>query len=209
MAFDLQEQEQIDDIKAFWRQWGRWICTGVVVAAVAYLGYKCWGYYQRHVATEAAVLYAPVDEAVRSNDTGKLVASAKALQDAYPSSGYAARASLLAARVAFDHGDVKTAEQALGWVTANAKEAALVAVARLRLASLKLDANQADAALAELAKPVDVAFAAQQLELKGDALSVKGDRKGAHAAYLESLAKMSPEAPRAELVQVKIDSLGG
>ena len=132
MAFDLQEQEQIDAAKAFWQQWGKWISLAVIVVALGYLGYQGWKYYRSHQAEQAALLYAPVETAVTEGDAGKLVASAKALQDAYPKSGYAARASLLAARVAFDKGDTKTAEQELLWVAGNAAEPAVKAVAQLR-----------------------------------------------------------------------------
>ncbi|MBE5530032.1 tetratricopeptide repeat protein [Laribacter hongkongensis] len=209
MAFDLQEQEQIDAAKAFWQQWGKWISLAVIVVALGYLGYQGWKYYRSHQAEQAALLYAPVETAVTEGDAGKLVASAKALQDAYPKSGYAARASLLAARVAFDKGDTKTAEQELRWVAGNAAEPAVKAVAQLRLAGLQLDAGQTDAALAELARPIDATFLPQQLELKGDALLVKGDRQGARAAYQEAIAKLAPDAPQLALLNVKLDALGG
>ncbi|MCG9064187.1 tetratricopeptide repeat protein [Laribacter hongkongensis] len=209
MAFDLQEQEQIDAAKAFWQQWGKWISLAVIVVALGYLGYQGWKYYRSHQAEQAALLYAPVETAVTEGDAGKLVASAKALQDAYPKSGYAARASLLAARVAFDKGDTKTAEQELRWVAGNAAEPAVKAVAQLRLAGLQLDAGQTDAALAELARSIDATFLPQQLELKGDALLVKGDRQGARAAYQEAIAKLAPDAPQLALLNVKLDALGG
>ena len=179
------------------------------MVALGYLGYQGWKYYRSHQAEQAALLYAPVETAVTEGDAGKLVASAKALQDAYPKSGYAARASLLAARVAFDKGDTKTAEQELLWVAGNAAEPAVKAVAQLRLAGLQLDAGQTDAALAELARPIDATFLPQQLELKGDALLVKGDRQGARAAYQEAIAKLAPDAPQLALLNVKLDALGG
>ena len=197
MAFDLQEQEQIDAAKAFWQQWGKWISLAVIVVALGYLGYQGWKYYRSHQAEQAALLYAPVETAVTEGDAGKLVASAKA------------RASLLAARVAFDKGDTKTAEQELLWVAGNAAEPAVKAVAQLRLAGLQLDAGQTDAALAELARPIDATFLPQQLELKGDALLVKGDRQGARAAYQEAIAKLAPDAPQLALLNVKLDALGG
>ena len=62
MAFDLQEQEQIDELKAFWRKWGTLI-TGVLVNSCAGHGWGAqgWRWYQHRQAESAAALYGQME----------------------------------------------------------------------------------------------------------------------------------------------------
>ncbi len=207
-AFDLQEQEQIESLKAFWQRWGVWI-TGVVIGvSLGFVGYKGWHMWQDHQAAKASALYVPVEQAAEASDLARLKTAAEPLKAAYPGSAYAARGAMLAARAAFDSGDLKAAAEQLAWVTNNSKETALVAVARMRLASILLEQKQADAALAELAKPHAAEFESQFLELKGDALLAKNDTKAAAQAWRDALAKLAPDAPQQALLQMKLDALG-
>jgi predicted negative regulator of RcsB-dependent stress response len=115
MAYDLQEQEQIDSMKAFWQQWGKLIGGAVLAISVAYLGYKGYGYYQAAQASKAAVVFADVEQAAQTQDVAK-VKSAGTVAGDYAGTAYAADAALLAAKVAFEKNDPATAQAQLGWV---------------------------------------------------------------------------------------------
>ncbi len=136
MAYDLQEQEQIDSMKAFWQQWGKLISGAVVAISVAYLGYKAFGYYQNAQASKAAVVFADVEQAAQSQDLAKVKGAAGLLQSDYAGTAYAADAALLAAKVAFEKNDLATAQAQLSWVVQNVKDESMVAVAHLRLATM-------------------------------------------------------------------------
>ena len=44
---DLQEQEQIDDLKAFWKQYGDLITWTLVIVLAAFAAWNGWNTWQR------------------------------------------------------------------------------------------------------------------------------------------------------------------
>ncbi|AUH49999.1 hypothetical protein CXB49_03730 [Chromobacterium sp. ATCC 53434] len=209
MAFDLQEQEQIDSLKVFWQQWGKLIGGAVLALSLGYLGYKAYGMYQRGQSEKAAVAYEAVDDAVAAKDIAKLKAAIQQLQGEYAGTVYASRGALVLAKAAFDKNDAALAESQLQWVLKNGNDVELQAIARLRLASLLLDQKKYEGAIGELSQEHPAAFDAQYLELKGDVFVAKGDSAAARDAYKAALAKLVEESPNRQLVQTKLDALGG
>ncbi|BAK77928.1 protein of unknown function [Pseudogulbenkiania sp. NH8B] len=209
MAFDLQEQEQIDELKAFWAQWGKWISAAVLAAALGYLGTKGWTYYQQSQAEKASAVYDEVAGAAQAGDLAKMKSSMSVLQSDYGRTAYASRAALLAAKTAFDKQDLALAKSQLTWAAEHAKEPALQAVARLRLAAVLLDEKRYDAAIAELNQEHVSAYDALFLDLKGDVYAAKGDSKAARDQYRSALAKLGGDSPNRQYIQTKLDALGG
>jgi predicted negative regulator of RcsB-dependent stress response len=209
MAFDLQEQEQIDSLKIFWNQWGKWIATAVAVLAVGYLGYKGYGIYQAKQVEAAAAVFSEVDAALQGQDLAKVKSTTARIEKDYAGTPFAPRAAFLAAKAGFDKNEPAYAEAQLNWVVANAKESSLVALAQLRLASVLMDEKRYDAAIALLNRAHDAAFDAAYFDAKGDVLILKGDKGGARDAYKASLAKLAGDAPSRQYVQTKLDALGG
>lgn len=209
MAFDLQEQEQIDELKAFWAQWGKWISAAVLAAALGYLGTKGWTYYQQSQAEKASAVYDEVASAAQAGDLAKMKGSMAVLQSDYGRTAYASRAALLAAKTAFDKQDLALAKSQLTWAVEHAKEPALQAVARLRLAAVLLDEKRYDAAIAELNQEHVSAYDALFLDLKGDVYAAKGDSKAARDQYRSALAKLVGDSPNRQYIQTKLDALGG
>lgn len=209
MAFDLQEQEQIDWIKTFWAQWGKLLSAVVLAVLLSYLGYKGWQMYRAAESAKAATIYSQLEQQVQAGALDKVKATAAALQSAHPGSAYAANAALLAAKAAFDKGDLAFARAQLKWLLASGQQdESLQAVARLRLATVLLDEKQYDAALAELAQAHPASFDTLFLDLKGDVLVARGDVSGARDSYKAALAKASPDATLRDFIQTKLDSLG-
>ncbi|OWY37767.1 hypothetical protein CEK28_15180 [Xenophilus sp. AP218F] len=208
MAFDLQEQEQIDSMKAFWQQWGKLIGGVVLAASLGYLGFKGYHLYQQSQAEKAALAYENVENAIVAKDVAKLKSAALALQSDYAGTAYASRSALVLAKAAFDKGDAALAKSQLEWITQHSKDESVVAIARLRLASLQLDQKAYDAAVAELNKEHPAAFDALYLELKGDVFVAKGDSGAARDAYKAALAKLVGDSPNRQLIQTKLDALG-
>ncbi|HEX6004662.1 MAG TPA: tetratricopeptide repeat protein, partial [Burkholderiales bacterium] len=46
MAYDLQEQEQLDAIKGWWEQYGRLVMIAVIACLVTIAAFQGWRYYQ-------------------------------------------------------------------------------------------------------------------------------------------------------------------
>lgn len=207
MAFDLQEQEQIAEFKAWWNDWGKWLAGALVAVFAGWGAWAGWESYQLSQAHQAGELYSQA-EAQLHNEPAKVAETVKSIEQQYSSTAYAARASLLAAKAGVNASNPADAEVQLKWAIANAKEAPLRDVARLRLAALQLDAGQFDVALTTLQTREDEAFTALFAEARGDVLVEKGDKAGARDAYRDAQAKLPKDAPNLKFVEVKLEALG-
>ncbi|MGE5768710.1 MAG: YfgM family protein [Betaproteobacteria bacterium] len=206
--YDLEEQEQIDSLKTWWKMYGN-LVTGVVVAAsLAVIGWQGWNWYQRGQAAQASAIYAVLEQAVAARDAQRVKSAAGELAEKYGSTSYATLGALLAARQSFDAGDLKTAKAQLGWAAEHAKDE-LKDLARLRLAAVLLDEQAFDEALKQLEATPAPAFAVRYLELKGDVLVAQGKKADARTAYKAALDKdQGGERPGRELLRQNLDNLG-
>lgn len=207
--YDLEEQEQIDALKYWWKRNGKAVMAGGVVFVLALMGVQGWRSWQRGQTEAAATLYDAVTAAAsaKDKDVKKVVAAAKAVEDAHPGSGYAPRAAFVAAKVATDANDRATAKEQLEWAATHASEAQLKELARLRLAGVLADDKHYDDALGQLALVSDAKFSALAAALKGDILVAQGKLDDARKAYKAAL-----DAPGAgqihQITQTKLDALG-
>jgi predicted negative regulator of RcsB-dependent stress response len=208
-VYDLEEQEKIDELKAFWKRWGNAISTAVIAVALVYIGIQGWRWYTAKQAEEAAVLYAAVAAGVRSNDVAKARDAMGQLAERFAGTGYAPRAGLLYAKLAWEQGDKAGAKSQLQWVIDRASDDELKQVARYRLAEVLLDEKQYDAALATLDAKHAEPFAGLYADLRGDVLATSGRHAEARTAYQTALAKLDAKSPYRNYVQIKLDALPG
>jgi predicted negative regulator of RcsB-dependent stress response len=208
-VYDLEEQEKLDDLKAWWEQNSKYVSAAVVVVALVVIGVQGWRWYQRTQAEQASVLYQAVSQAARANDISKAKEPASQIIDRFARTAYAPRAALLYAKMLYDSGDKPGARVQLQWVVDHASEDELKAIARFRLAQAMLDEKQYDEALKTLDIKTDDVFTGLFADLKGDILAAMGKNVEAKAAYEIALAKIDPKSPYRAFVQVKFDALGG
>jgi len=208
-VYDLEEQEKLDDLKAWWEQNSKYVSAAVVVVALVVIGVQGWRWYQRTQAEQASVLYQAVSQAVRANDLSKAKEPATQIVDRFARTAYAPRAALLYAKMLYDGGDRPGARAQLQWIIDRASEDELKAIARFRLAQAMLDEKQYDDALKTLDIKTDDAFIGLFADLRGDILAAMGKNVEAKAAYEIALAKIDPKSPYRAFVQVKFDALGG
>jgi predicted negative regulator of RcsB-dependent stress response len=205
--YDLEEQEQIDALRTWWRQYGRLVMVGVVAAALAALGTAGWRYYRAKANEQASQVFAALEKAARGNDTKQVRDLAQQLMDQYGSTAYAAMGALIVAKASFEAGDLPAAGKQLEWAAEHARDDETKAVARLRLAAVRLDEKKYDEALKLLEQPPE-AFAALYADLTGDVLVAQGKAPEARAAYQSALDKLPAEGLFRAIVQVKLDGLG-
>jgi predicted negative regulator of RcsB-dependent stress response len=208
-VYDLEEQDQLEDLKAWWAKWGNTVTTIVAIAAVALAGFQGWRWYQGKQAEEASAFYAGLAAAARSNDLPKAKDAAAQLEDRYARSGYAPRGALVLAKLLYDSGDIAGARTQLLWVIDRGDETELKEIARYRLAELLLNEKQYDEALKMLDAKHGEPFAGLYADLRGDVLAASGKTEEAKSAYQVALAKLDQKSPYKSYVQVKLDSLGG
>ncbi|KVM74095.1 hypothetical protein WJ61_14930 [Burkholderia ubonensis] len=203
------EQESIENLKAWWARWGNLTTWIVLAALVVAAGFNGWNFWQRRQAAQASGLYEQVQKAAASNDKATMARAAADMEDKYGGTPYAQMTALAAAKVLYAAGDAAGAKTQLQWAVDHAKDDEYRQIAKLRLASLLLDEKAYDAGLALLSgTPID-AFKGLVADRRGDLLAAQGKADDARAAYklaLDSLPKEDMSAR--QLVQFKLDALG-
>ena len=208
-AYDLEEQEQLATLKAWWAENGNLVMTTVSLVLLVLAAWQGWNYYQRNQAAQASAAYDSVQKAARSGDLKQVRESAGAILEHYPRTTYAAMAALVSAKAHFQSGDLKTAHAQLAWVAENAKDEGFQDLARLRLASVMLDEKAYDDALKTLDTKHGPAFDTLFLATRGDVLVAQGKIDEAGAAYRGALEKADPrEAGLRASIQLRLDALG-
>jgi predicted negative regulator of RcsB-dependent stress response len=206
-VYDLEEQEKIDELKAWWRSYGTLIVIGLAVFVAVIAGMQAWKYYQSQKVEQAAELFDSLLQVQTSGDPKKINDAAGLLMEGFPASGYASRGAIIAARASFDAGDLQNAKSRLQWVLDNSKEDELKNLAGLRLASILLDEKKYDDALRVLATKQGTSFDGLYADLKGDVLAAAGRISDARAAYQMALDKMAVKGTYFNIVQMKLDAL--
>lgn len=210
MALDLEEQETLAELKAWWRQYGGMVILMIAAAAIAIAGWQGWRWYQASQSIQASALYDNLGKAAQAGDAKALRDAGGALVESYPRTLYASMGALTLARFYFERGDLKSAQAQLEWVIERARNPEFRDLARLRLAAVLLDQKAYDEALKRLDETHAAAFAAQYRALKGDVLVASGKPADARTAYKEAIEKASEsEAPLRDSVRVRLDALGG
>ena len=208
MAYDLEEQEKIEELKAWWRRWGNFIIVTTTLALVVIAALRGWDAYQQAQARKAGLAYNQVLAAVRASEAQKVRELAALVREDYPRTVYASFAAFAAAKFHVERGDRAAAREALAWVAENGR-GELKAIARVRLAQVLLDEQAYDEALKVLDGDHPKAFEAQFAAARGDIYAVQGKREEARRAYQAALAATPPgERTQRELLQFKLDGLG-
>jgi predicted negative regulator of RcsB-dependent stress response len=208
-AFDLEEQEQLDALKAWWRQWGNYVIYGIAALLIAVAGWQYWKNHTDKQSVEAAAHFESMNNALEAGDMKTAREQGALLVDKYGSTPYATRAALLVASINVQGKDTKSAKAQLEWAAANTKEAALRDVARLRLAGLLLDEKDYEGALKQLNAAHTDAYGPRFDDLKGDVYLAQGKTGEARAAYSAAYARLKDDNPLHGVVEMKLDSLGG
>jgi predicted negative regulator of RcsB-dependent stress response len=216
-TYDLEEQEQLDELKTWWKMYGN-LVTGILVAlALAVVAWQGWNWWQRNQAVQASAIYSGLQTAAGQKDARRARELAGELIDKYSATAYAGMGALVAARAQVDAGDAKNARSQLAWAAENAKDPGLRELARLRLAAVMLDEKAYDEALKQLAAEPAASFAPRFAELRGDILAAQGKVAEARSAYdaslekFDVLAKSDENRQRSgykEVVLAKRDALG-
>ena len=208
-VYDLEEQDQLEDLKSWWKQWGNTVAGVVIAVCVGVIGVQGWRWWTQQQTERASALYNAVSAAARANDVAKAKDAMAQLADKYGGTGYAPRAALLVTPLLFEAGDKAGAKAQLASIIDQDAEDELKQIARLRLAAILVDDKQYDDALRTLDARHDEAFAGIYADLRGDILAAAGRSAEARAAYQSALARLDAKSPYRNFVQVKLDTLGG
>lgn len=203
---DLEEQEQLDQLKAFWNKYGNLITWVLTLVLLAFAGWTGWGWWQREQAAKATALYDALEAAEKAGDADKANRAFADLKDRYPRTTYAAQGALLAAKMQFDKGQADNAQATLTWVAENGAE--YREVAKLRLAGLQIDAKQYDAAAKTLDGISSPDYAALVADRRGDIALLQNKPDVAKTEYAKAYAGLDKQLDYRKLVEAKLTTLG-
>lgn len=209
MAYDLEEQEKLEALRAWWERYGTLLVALAVAVAIGVLGWRGWQWYQGNKAVQAMGYFEALELAVAEpgdEAQKRIKAASETLRKDFPKSGYASRGALLAAHTLAERGDAAGAAEQLRWVM-QGKDPALAGLARLRLAGLELGQKRYDEALALLKDP-PAGFEGLYADRRGDVLYARGEQAQAREAWEAALKALAGD-PLVQVVQLKIDALAG
>jgi predicted negative regulator of RcsB-dependent stress response len=220
-VYDLEEQEQLAELKTWWKQYGNLVTSVLLVCAVSLAGWQGWNWWQRDQAAQASSLYGALQQASTQRDAKRTRDLAGDLIDKFPRTAYAPMGALISARVQQDVGDIKTAQVQLQWVADNASDDAMRALANLRLASVLLDEKNFDGALARMTTLPATPFLVRHHEISGDIYTAQGKISEARTAYEAAISALEAKktegetagternrnAAYLEVLRVKLDGL--
>jgi predicted negative regulator of RcsB-dependent stress response len=206
---DLEEQEQLAELKHFWNKYGNLITGVAIVVFGALAAWNGWNLWKNRQATQASALYSAVEQAAQGQDLARVERAFNDIRDQFGGTAYAQQAGLLAARALHDGGKTDAAKAALAWVAEKSSDEGYQAVARLRLAGLLADGKAYDEALKQLAGKMPASFEPLAADRRGDIYQLQGKKAEAKSEYQKALPGLDDRAEYRRLVEVKLAALGG
>ncbi|MCG5031819.1 tetratricopeptide repeat protein [Mesosutterella sp. OilRF-GAM-744-9] len=209
MAYNLEEQESIDNLKGWWEKWGTPVMVVIIVVCLGFAGFNGWRWYKHRQTAKASAAYSQLQQAILTHNDKNIKSLSEGLMDQYGSTVFGPLAAFAAARSAMDSGDEKAAEEKLRWVVEKSGREEFEAVARVRLAGLLLDEKKADEALKLLQafKPKSDAEKSIVNDRLGDVYQTLGRTEDAKKAWTEALAATQKGEPFEQFLQMKLESL--
>jgi predicted negative regulator of RcsB-dependent stress response len=205
---DLEEQEQLDQLKHFWNTYGTLITWIILLAAGAFMAWNGWQYFQRTKAAQASALYDEIERGAQAGDTERIERVLADMKDKFARTAYAQQAGLLAAKTLREKDKLDASRAALDWVAQNAIDPGYQAIARLRLAAELLEAKAYDEALKQLAAPVPKEFEPLVADRKGDIHMVQGKRDEAKVEYQKAWTGLDARVDYRRLIEIKLNAVG-
>ena len=208
-AYNLEEQEQLDELKLWWKRYGNLVVLAIGVVAILFASWSGWKLWQHNQAQHASAAYSDLQKAARDNDAKKVNEMAGSILEQYPRTTYAPLAAMISAKINFEAADLKTAKAQLQWVVGHAHDGELQDIARLRLSGILLDEKLYYEALKALDTKPSAHLEALFSSVRGDILLVQGKNTDARNAFKSALDKTpSKQVAAKELLQLKIDATG-
>lgn len=207
-TLDLEEQEQLDQIKHFWSRYGNIITWAAIAIFGSIAAWNAWQYWQTKQSAAASVLYDEVERAVSDRDAQRMDRALTDLKDKYGSTVFAQQGALLAAKGLFATGASDKAKAGLEWAAGQTTDPALQAIARLRLSALALEQKDPDGAAKWLDGTMPPEFAALAADRKGDIHMSKDQKAEARQAYQQAFSLMGEQVEYRRLIEVKLNALG-
>ncbi len=206
---DLEEQEQLDQFKHFWNQYGNLITWVLIAVLGSFAAWNAYEYWQRTQAAQAAAMFDEVERSIATGDVAKVERALSDMNSKFGSSPYAQQAGLLAAKTFYEKGNLDASKKALATVAEKSSDVGYQAIAKLRLASALIEGKNYDDALKQLSGAYPKEFEPMAADRRGDVLALQGKPAEAKAEYVKAYKGFDDKSGYRRLVEVKLNALGG
>lgn len=206
---DLDEQEQLDQFKHFWKQYGNLITWVLIAVLGAFAAWNAYEYWQRSQATQAAAMFDEVERSIATGDVAKVERALSDMNAKFGSSPYAQQAGLLAAKTFYEKGNLDASKKALVLVAEKSSDVGYQAIAKLRLASALIESKNYDDALKQVSGTYPKEFEPMAADRRGDVLALQGKPAEAKVEYVKAYKGFDDRSAYRRLVEVKLNALGG
>lgn len=216
MSVHLTEEEQIENLKNWWKENGTQTLLTVVLAVGGYFGFNAWKDHRQNVAEQASDLYMTMQDALAQQVPGNdlteeqlvmLHRNASTLKADHSGTQYANYAGLILARLAVEEGDLESAATELSAVVSDATDNGIKAIATLRLARVQAALGQTDTALATLDSVEAGQLAAKYSEVRGDIYLGQGVKDKAYEAYQTALEGDNLDGTSRSILELKLSQV--
>lgn len=205
---DLEEQEQLDELKHFWNTWGTLISAALLVVFGTLAAWNGYQYWQKRQGVQASALVDALDGAATLNDTARMERIFTDLQSNYARTTQASAGGLQWAKAQVQSGRWDEAKATLTWVAHSGADTGHQAIARLRLAGILQQQKAYDQALKELSSGITPEFEGLAADRRGDIYALQGKKAQAIAAYEQAHQRLDENLEFRRLVEVKLNALG-
>ena len=209
MAYDLEEQEQLATLKAWWSKYGNLVTWIVVIGLGSYSAWAGWNLYQRDQSSRASQVFDELQKAVTAKDRTKIQAASIEIKSKFGRTAYAQMAAFSAAKAAVDANELSNAKAELQWIIESGNNDEYKAIAKVRMAGILLDEKAYDEALKQLSGDFPLPLAGLVADRKGDIFVAQSKIEEARIAYQLALEKTDAKNPGHQLIQLKLEAIGG
>ena len=206
--FDLEEQEQIDQLKHFWHTWGTLISTVLLIVFGAVAAWNGYQYWKNREAFHAAALLDAVEVAGKVGDKERMEQAFADIRSKYAGTAQAGQAGLIVAKLELEQNNLDAVKSTLEWVAKNASDDGYKILAQLRLSSLLIEQKSYDAAMQGLSEKFPIEFDAIVADRKGDVFLLQDKKTEAITEYKKSKNIIDDKIEYNQLVEMKLNSLG-
>lgn len=206
--FDLEEQEQLDQLKHFWKSWGGFISAVVFIFIFSVAAWNMYGYWKNRQAVQASMLLELIKTSIASGDLSRVDQAFSEIKSKSPKTIQAAQAGLLVAKVNYDRGENDAAKSALLSVINNSSDVNQKVVANLRLINILFEEKKYDEAFENLSMSFSGAFDGLGKDRRADLMLMRENNKDAISDYLIAYQKYDDNLGYRKLIEFKLNSLG-
>ncbi|SFR63198.1 tetratricopeptide repeat protein [Thiomicrospira sp. ALE5] len=142
MSRHNSEQEQLDQLKAWWDKWGTWLLSAILIVVLSFSGWRYWQANQLSQAQTASMTFDMLEVSQQAGQFGEVVREARRLMQDFPRSPYSAAAAMMLATYYIEQGDFDEAQASLEWIMDARVEKVFKDTAAMRLVRLHINAQR-------------------------------------------------------------------